>query len=102
MKTVRFLQNSILTVVHTGLNELGEMVVTETPAHVAYGELYILSRWEVNGKLATLYFPDDESSKIHGVAQNVELDICQFVDSDVVAAAAAQTASAPGGCGCGH
>jgi hypothetical protein len=99
-RNIRFVQNFIMTLVETKLDDQGQLVATESLLHIAFGETYPVDRWEVNGNSVTIYFPDDPNeSRIHGVAHNVELGFCEFTDTVQVAAGIA-AASAPGGCGC--
>jgi len=90
-----------MTVVETKVDSEGNLTTQDHLVHVTHGDVYTLQRWDINGNVATLYFPDDSSSKVHGVAPMVEASFCDFQDSQIVEAQAAQ-AAAPKGCGCGH
>lgn len=88
-----------MLVVETALDDEGNLAAKEHYIHVAHGDTYPISHWEINGNVATIFFPDDNTSRIHGMAPNVEASFCDFSDSNVVAGAVAEAAKKKG-CGC--
>ena len=93
---VRFLNNFVLVVVTTGLNDEGRMQATEVSFHVARGDTYPIEQYErhPDDKL-DLHFPD--SCPMAGVAHRVEGDYCELTEPAKIAA------KPSGGCGgCGN
>jgi hypothetical protein len=91
---VRFLNNFVLTVVHTSEVD-GKLTAQEKTFHIALGDVYPLSQYtrHPDGRL-DLEFPDD--CPLAGLAQNVESDYCELIEPKSRASA---KITGCGGCG---
>lgn len=90
---VRFLNNFIVRVVQTTLDDDDNLSVQTIDKHFGVGEIYQLDQFERNsdGKL-------DLHLKNGMVLRNLEPECCEVID---VKANAAKKAKSKGGCGCG-
>ena len=76
---IRFLNNFVLTVVTTGINDAGDIVAEEHQFHVKQGDIYPISQYErhPDGKV-DIQFPD--TCDLAGMANRIEGDYCEIVD----------------------
>jgi hypothetical protein len=95
--SVRFLNNFILTVVQTVLDNDGRMSVKEKSFHIQMGDIYKLTQYHrhPDGHL-DLHFADD--SPLAGVAQRVEPDYCELLEPKPTSGVTARVTGC-GGCG---
>jgi hypothetical protein len=98
---VRFLNNFIIEVTQTDVDDNGDIVVVKKRVHVKRGDIYKLHSYERYGTMLTLEFekPDGHfGDYLHGVARGVESDYCEIMEKR------APTINLNhGGCGgCGH
>lgn len=74
---VRFLNNFIMTVIQTVVDENDKLVIQENDIHICVGDVYNIVQYERHSDdRVDLHFPD--SSPLAGVAHNVEGDYCEI------------------------
>jgi hypothetical protein len=91
--TVRFLNNYLITVAQTYLDQSNKMSVQSKQIHVHAGDIYRITQFyrHPNGSL-DLHFPKD--SVLYGVATRIDSDICAINNDGTK-----KPSSGCGGCG---
>jgi len=74
---VRFLNNFIITVKKTILDENENLTVVDMQRHVKMGDIHSIDNYVEKDNFLTLYFSD--KSSLHGVAFNIEKDYCEIL-----------------------
>jgi len=75
---VRFLNNFVITIVTTVLNDQGRMVAQERKVPVRMGDNHPVSQYEVHSETVDLHF--SKKTPLEGVARRIPIAYCELHD----------------------